>query len=184
MGGEYRETITARLKLAVYRSKMTRKGIAEKAGIREGTLDQYLYCGVMPGADKLAALCQALEVDPGWVMGVNERRRLSMTGTEYQQKAMRTASEKSKMDLLENGVMGLCGEAGECIDVVKKYLYQGHKLDKLKLKDELGDVLWYVAITCQSLGITLDDVMEHNVKKLLLRYPDGFEAERSIHREV
>ncbi len=107
-----------------------------------------------------------------------------MTGTEYQQKAMRTASEKSKMDLLENGVMGLCGEAGECIDVVKKYLYQGHKLDKLKLKDELGDVLWYVAITCQALGITLDDVMEHNVKKLLLRYPDGFEAERSIHREV
>ena len=107
-----------------------------------------------------------------------------MTGTEYQQKAMRTASEKSKMDLLENGVMGLCGEAGECIDVVKKYLYQGHKLDKLKLKDELGDVLWYVAITCQALGITLDDVMEHNVKKLLLRYPEGFEAERSIHREV
>ena len=107
-----------------------------------------------------------------------------MTGTEYQQKAMRTASEKSKMDLLENGVMGLCGEAGECIEVVKKYLYQGHKLDKLKLKDELGDVLWYVAITCQALGITLDDVMEHNVKKLLLRYPDGFEAERSIHREV
>lgn len=107
-----------------------------------------------------------------------------MTGTEYQQKAMRTASEKSKMDLLENGVMGLCGEAGECIDVVKKYLYQGHKLDKLKLKDELGDVLWYVAIACQALGITLDDVMEHNVKKLLLRYPDGFEAERSIHREV
>lgn len=107
-----------------------------------------------------------------------------MTGTEYQQKAMRTASEKSKMDLLENGVMGLCGEARECIDVVKKYLYQGHKLDKLKLKDELGDVLWYAAITCQALGITLDDVMEHNVKKLLLRYPDGFEAERSIHREV
>ena len=75
MGGEaYRETITARLKLAVYRSKMTRKGLAEKAGIREGTLEQYLYCGVMPGADKLAALCQALEVDPGWVLGVKGRR--------------------------------------------------------------------------------------------------------------
>lgn len=107
-----------------------------------------------------------------------------MTGTEYQQKAIRTAQGITEWDLLQNGVMGLCGEAGECIDVVKKYLYQGHKLDKLKLKDELGDVLWYVAITCQALGITLDDVMEHNVKKLLLRYPDGFEAERSIHREV
>ena len=74
MGREYRETITARLKLAVYRSKMTRKEIAEKAGIREGTLEQYLYCGVMPGADKLAALCKTLNVDPGWVMGISERR--------------------------------------------------------------------------------------------------------------
>ena len=77
MGGEaYRETITARLKLAVYHSKMTRKEIAEKAGIREGTLEQYLYCGVMPGADKLAALCQALEVNPAWVLGLSEWRKL------------------------------------------------------------------------------------------------------------
>ena len=77
MGGEaYRETITARLKLAVYRSKMTRKGIAEKAGIREGTLERYLYYGVMPGADKLAALCQALRINPAWVLGLSERREL------------------------------------------------------------------------------------------------------------
>lgn len=77
MGGEvYRETITARLKLAVYRSGMKIGEIAQKAGIRIGTLEQYLYCGVMPGADKLAALCQALEVDPGWVMGVKERREM------------------------------------------------------------------------------------------------------------
>lgn len=107
-----------------------------------------------------------------------------MTGTEYQQKAMRTAQVFTERDLLLNGVMGLCGESGECIDLVKKYRFQGHRLDREKLKDELGDVLWYVAITCQALGVTLDDVMEHNVKKLLLRYPDGFEAERSIHREV
>lgn len=76
MGGEYRETITARLKLAVYRSEMKIGEIAQKAGIRIGTLEQYLYCGVMPGADKLAALCQALEVDPGWVLGLSERREM------------------------------------------------------------------------------------------------------------
>lgn len=77
MGGEaYRDTITARLKLAVYHSGMKISEIAQKAGMRMGTLEQYLYCGVMPGADKLAALCKALEVDPGWVMGVNERREL------------------------------------------------------------------------------------------------------------
>ena len=76
MGGEYRETITARLKLAVYRSGMKIGEIAQKAGMRVGTLEQYLYCGVMPGADKLATLCQALEVDPGWVLGLSERRAL------------------------------------------------------------------------------------------------------------
>ena len=107
-----------------------------------------------------------------------------MTGTEYQRKAMRTAQGLTEWDLLLNGVMGLCGEAGECIDLVKKYRFQGHQLDQEKLKDELGDVMWYVAITCQALGITLDDVIEHNVEKLLLRYPDGFEAAMSIHREV
>ena len=76
MGGEYRETITARLKLAVYRSGMKIGEIAQKAGMRIGTLEQYLYCGVMPGADKLAALCQALEVNPAWVLGLSERREL------------------------------------------------------------------------------------------------------------
>ena len=76
MGGEYRETITARLKLAVYHSGMKIGEIAQKAGIREGTLEKYLYCGAMPGADKLAALCQALEVNPAWVLGLSKRREL------------------------------------------------------------------------------------------------------------
>ena len=76
MGREYRETITARLKLAVYRSGMKIGEIAQKAGIRIGTLEQYLYCGVMPGADKLDALCQALGINPAWVLGLCERREL------------------------------------------------------------------------------------------------------------
>lgn len=102
-----------------------------------------------------------------------------MTGTEFQLAALRTAGSTN---LLLNGVMGLNGEAGECIDLVKKHLFQGHELDCDALLDELGDVLWYAAITCESIGITLDDVMAHNVNKLHKRYPDGFDARRSIHR--
>lgn len=102
-----------------------------------------------------------------------------MTGTEFQLAALRTAGDKN---LLLNGVMGLNGEAGECIDLVKKHLFQGHELDCDALLDELGDVLWYAAITCESIGITLDDVMAHNVEKLRKRYPDGFDAKRSVHR--
>lgn len=105
-----------------------------------------------------------------------------MTGIEYQNKAMRTAGTRDKSTLIINGVMGLCGEAGECIDIVKKQIFQGHLLDRDKLIDELSDVLWYAAILAEGLDTTLDDVMSHNVEKLMKRYPKGFEVERSIHR--
>ena len=106
-----------------------------------------------------------------------------MTGNEYQRLALRTASSNQPYDHILNGVMGLNGEAGECIDIVKKHLFQGHELDINKLVDELGDVLWYAAVTAAGIGATLEDVMQHNIDKLRKRYPDGFNAERSIHRE-
>lgn len=106
-----------------------------------------------------------------------------MTGIEYQRNAMRTASSLDCSRLILNGVMGLNGEAGECIDIVKKYMFQGHDLNREKLLDELSDVLWYVAITCEGIGTTMDAVMEHNVEKLRKRYPEGFSIERSVHRE-
>lgn len=106
-----------------------------------------------------------------------------MTGNEYQRLALRTASGIEQYDLILNGVMGLNGEAGECIDIVKKHLFQGHPLDTDKLLDELGDVLWYVAITADGIGVPFEDIMQHNIDKLRKRYPDGFDAERSIHRE-
>ena len=107
-----------------------------------------------------------------------------MTGNEYQQYALRTSSHGSNGDMVLNGVMGLNGEAGECIDIVKKWHFQGHPLDSKKLKDELGDVLWYVAITAAAIGCELNDVMQHNIDKLRKRYPDGFDVERSVHREA
>ena len=105
-----------------------------------------------------------------------------MTGNQYQFAALRTAGEKSYRDLLINGVMGLNGEAGECIDIVKKHLFQGHDLDKEKLMKELGDCAWYLAITAYSIGYMLDDVLSANIEKLKQRYPEGFDVEKSLHR--
>ena len=107
-----------------------------------------------------------------------------MTGNEYQRLALRTVSSSQPCDHILNGVMGLNGEAGECIDIVKKNLFQGHPLDTDKLIDELGDVLWYVAITADGIGVQLEDIMQHNIDKLRKRYPDGFDVERSVHRET
>lgn len=106
-----------------------------------------------------------------------------MTGNEYQALAMRTRNKRlSSDDSLANGVMGLCGESGECADMVKKMFFQGRELDVSHFAKELGDVLWYIALCCESLGLQLDDVMQQNVDKLSARYPDGFDPYRSQHR--
>lgn len=108
-----------------------------------------------------------------------------MTINEYQQLAMTTLNPAlSKKDVLINGVMGLCGESGEAIDIVKKWLAQGHELDKEKLAKELGDICWYLAETATALDLSLEDIMTANIQKLKKRYPDGFSAEKSINREV
>ena len=106
-----------------------------------------------------------------------------MTGNEYQKLAMTTLNPAlSKEDTLVNGVMGLCGESGEVIDIVKKHLHQGHPLDKEKLLKELGDIAWYLAEVAYALDTPLDEVLEQNISKLKARYPEGFDTERSIHR--
>ena len=107
------------------------------------------------------------------------------TINEYQKAALRTANKGklSDTELLTNGVLGLSGESGECADIVKKHLFQGHELDTEKLANELGDVAWYLALASYAIGYNLEKVLQMNVDKLYKRYPDGFSAERSIHRE-
>ena len=106
-----------------------------------------------------------------------------MTINEYQALAMTTLNpELSKKDVLINGVMGLCGESGEAIDIVKKHLAQGHELDREKLVKELGDIAWYLAETAYALDVSLEDVLVQNIEKLKKRYPEGFDTERSQNR--
>lgn len=109
----------------------------------------------------------------------------SMSINDYQKKALRTASGdsiKTMNDLMLNGVMGLNGEAGECIDLVKKHLFQGKPLDKEHLAKELGDVSWYLAVTAHALGYDLETIFKMNIAKLEARYPNGFEVQKSENR--
>ena len=107
-----------------------------------------------------------------------------MNGNEYQKLAMKTLNPTlNKKEILVNGVMGLNGESGEVIDIVKKHMFQGHELDKEKIKKELGDVMWYVAEVCEALDLSLDEVMEGNIEKLSKRFKDGFTVNESINRE-
>lgn len=106
-----------------------------------------------------------------------------MNINEYQQQAMTTLNPQlSKKDVLINSVMGLCGESGEAIDIVKRWLAQGHELDKAHLIKELGDIAWYLAEAATALDVPLEEVFQGNIDKLKKRYPDGFEVERSLVR--
>ena len=82
-----------------------------------------------------------------------------------------------------NGALGMCGESGEVADIIKKHTFQGHDLKVDKIREEAGDVLWYIAIVCEALEITIEDLMEDNIRKLSARYPGGFSVDKSVNRE-
>lgn len=107
-----------------------------------------------------------------------------MNINEYQKLAMTTLNPGlDKKDLLINSVMGLCGEAGEAIDIVKKHLFHGHELDREHLTKELGDIAWYLAEAATALDIPLEKIFQDNIEKLKKRYPEGFDVQRSKTRK-
>ena len=101
---------------------------------------------------------------------------------EYQQFSMRTINPEA--DNLVNGAMGLCGEAGEVADLVKKIRFQGHDLEanRGKLIEEIGDCAWYLALLCTVLDVPMETVLWQNVEKLRKRYTKGFSVEESVNR--
>ena len=105
-----------------------------------------------------------------------------MNFNQYQFSAMRTKNPDA--DLVLNAALGLSGEAGEVADIIKKHYFQGHPFNKEKLIDECGDVLWYITLMADALGITLEDIAVHNIEKLEKRYPDKqFKTEHSLNRK-
>ncbi len=107
-----------------------------------------------------------------------------MQVNDYQKAAMATLNPAlDKKDVLINSVMGLCGESGEAIDIVKKWLMQGHELDKEHLVKELGDVAWYLAEAATALDIPLEAVFQGSLDKLRQRFPNGFDTGASVNRK-
>ena len=134
-----------------------------------------------------------------------------MTANKYQKLAMRTNDGKSTDRLLKemltcdmkyllqqnliaederhldiggifNACLGLSGEVGEFNDMIKKWFFHEKDLDIEHAKKEAGDILWYMAMLCESFGWDLEEIMQTNVDKLKARYPEGFDVERANHR--
>jgi NTP pyrophosphatase (non-canonical NTP hydrolase) len=110
-----------------------------------------------------------------------------MDAKEYQEQAARTLIDNPG-EFTNDEVMtvwcamGLAGEAGETVELIKKGIFHRHGLDREKLTKELGDVLWYISGLCTVQGIDLEAVMIANIEKLRTRYPGGFTTADSITR--
>ena len=154
---------------------MTQAELAQKLGIPYQSIGKWERGLRSPKYETLKKIAKALEVDVNDLLGDKERERFDDAKLPH---GIYSDS------LMINGVMGLAGESGECVDMVKKYLFQGHDLDKEHLAKELGDVAWYLAITARAIGYDLSTVLQMNVEKLKKRYPDGFTAEKSINRKA
>lgn len=101
---------------------------------------------------------------------------------EYQKLAARTINKGLSDESKENHALhGMVGEIGELHSLYQK-IYQGHTIDAKHLKKELGDLLWFIAEYCTAMGWNMGDVAQLNIDKLRARYPEGFEADRSLHR--
>lgn len=104
---------------------------------------------------------------------------------EYQESAARTRnSALSWTEECTNYSLGLGGEIGELLNVVKKHIYHGHIREEVdaKISDEVGDLLWYITMLLELFNLSLEDVAENNIAKLKNRYPGGFSKEASQNR--
>lgn len=107
----------------------------------------------------------------------------------YTDLALKTLNKDvfEQKDLILNASLGLSGEVGEVNDIIKKYMYHGHKLDndtKEKIILELGDVCWYVALMAWAIDKTkFEDVLNKNIEKLEKRYHGEFSTEKSVNRK-
>nr|WP_253256408.1 nucleoside triphosphate pyrophosphohydrolase family protein [Moorella sp. E306M] len=120
--------------------------------------------------------------NPGAGSNFLERIDGFMNFYQYQLAAERTAKQIPKEQRYVNFAMGLAGETGEVVDYLKKVCFHGHPLDKNKLAEELGDLLWYIATIANTADLYLDRIADRNIEKLKKRYPEGFSEERSRER--
>jgi NTP pyrophosphatase (non-canonical NTP hydrolase) len=107
---------------------------------------------------------------------------LKTESADYEKIKQRIATRRNVR--LLHGVMGISTESGELMDSVKKFLFYGKNIDVVNVVEELGDLLWYMALICDELKISLDDVMRINIDKLKSRYGEKFDESLALNRNL
>jgi NTP pyrophosphatase (non-canonical NTP hydrolase) len=118
-------------------------------------------------------------------MNAKEYQKLTLnTDLKDDYKSMIDRIANKRISRLLHGAIGLCTETGELQDALKKHIMYGKELDLLNMKEELGDVLWYVSLLINELDSSFEEIMEMNIKKLQKRYPQGFTPEAALKRNL
>lgn len=113
-----------------------------------------------------------------------------MNANDYIKNCLKTESLNSDQRINPNflrilhGSLGLVTESAELQDTLKKHLFYGKILDRVNLKEEIGDVLWYCSILLDALDTNYEEVMERNIEKLKARYGEKFSEEKAINRNL
>ncbi|CAB4197142.1 MazG Predicted pyrophosphatase [uncultured Caudovirales phage] len=100
----------------------------------------------------------------------------------FQASANKTAKNLGETGDLLHAALGLAGEAGEFVDCVKKHTVYGQPLDTNNAKEELGDLLWFIALGCKALGVSMEAVASENIAKLQKRYPGAYSDANAMLR--
>lgn len=109
-----------------------------------------------------------------------------MNAADYQEQAARTQIDQPDFDIPRHEMMavwnalGFAGKAGDVAELIKKGVFHRRRIDPVELEREIGDVLWYVSALCTNLGLDLDEIMQANLQKLKVRYPDAYSVEENL----
>lgn len=104
---------------------------------------------------------------------MNTTEYLTLTDRTCKHLAEGQHIDTNMYDLL-HATLGISGEAGELLDAVKKTFIYNKPLDVVNAKEELGDLLWYIALACRTLNVTFEEIMQMNIDKLSKRYPEKY----------
>lgn len=110
-----------------------------------------------------------------------------MDNKTFTQKALRTETSEFKNTpnpRILHAAIGLCTESGELIDALKKSTFYGRELDVVNVKEEAGDILWYLAILFDELGTDFETEMQRVISKLEARFPDKFTEDAAYNRDL
>ena len=126
---------------------------------------------------------QEAEVDAGLMKFSDYQKLAHCTEAPVTQEMLIRFCDKLVVRLLHAG-MGMCTEAGEFQDQLKRFLYYGKPLDCVNLAEEVGDTMWYLALAANALKLDLVDIATKNIEKLRARYPDRFTEHDALNRDL